>query len=493
MRIESAPPPASNGMGRSGRRRPLRTGIRVRSALAAAAVVTVALFAGAGILVYLLQRSLLASAENAARTQAAQVADQLTGGDSLGGLSAELADMVAPGQVVQVLDARGRVVAASVPHANSVPLDDRMPSPGQVFVRPVSRLQALHPDGGYLIFSRGVAWRRSHYVVIVAVSVVAEEETVSRVGVFLLVGSPIMALIAACATFVFVGRSLGPVERIRRQVEVIGAGPLTERVPVPDTGDEVARLGETMNRMLNRLQLSQETQRRFVADASHELRSPLATLRATLDVSAAEGAQQDWGEHWVTLDAETDRMRHLVDDLLLLAKVDEQGLQLVLTDVDLDDLVVEEVRRLRAMTELTVEPHLQVARCTGDPMRLAQLLRNLTDNAVRHTRSRIGFRVSVDGLDAVVAVDDDGPGIAEAERSRVFERFVRLDASRGRRQGGAGLGLAIAAEIVAGHHGSIAVSTSPWGGARVAFRLPLTVMPNAASPPSSQNSLRNHG
>ena len=155
------------------------------------------------------------------------------------------------------------------------------------------------------------------------------------------------------------------------------------------------------------------------------------------------------------------------------AKADESGLRLSVTEVDLDDLITAEVRRLRTGTSLQVEAHVVPVRVVGDPARLAQAIRNLTDNAARFAHVRVQLHLRSDGGAACVMVDDDGPGIPGGERERVFDRFVRLDASRDRSSGGSGLGLAIVKTIVSGHAGTVSAADSPLGGARLTLTLPL--------------------
>jgi signal transduction histidine kinase len=276
------------------------------------------------------------------------------------------------------------------------------------------------------------------------------------------------------AGWLLAGQALGPVERIRKRVQGIGAGDLSERVPVPPTQDEIAKLAATMNEMLDRLQTGQATQRRFVADASHELRSPLATLTAALEVAEADPTGQAWQELSQMMGAETARMGRLVEDLLLLAKADDSGLRMQRTDVDLDDLVEAEVQRLRGSAPgLTVVGDVRPVRISGDPARLSQLIRNLVDNAARAAHSTVRLTAAAADGTAVLTVEDDGDGIPEADRVRVFERFVRLDTSRARASGGSGLGLSIVLEIVKAHHGTVTLSAAAGGGTTATVILPL--------------------
>jgi signal transduction histidine kinase len=286
-------------------------------------------------------------------------------------------------------------------------------------------------------------------------------------------------LIVGLATFFFVGRSLRPVEAIRQRVATITAQELHSRVPVPAARDEVASLAQTMNAMLDRLEASADAQRRFVADASHELRSPLATVQVGLDYLATTTTPANGLRQLQRMQAETERLGRLVADLLLLARVDEHGLALRHDDVDLDDLALAERDRLHAQhPDLRVQARISPVRVRGDAGRLERALRNLGDNAARHAASKVTVAVWADAEGAHLAVADDGPGIGSADRQRVFERFVRLDGSRTREDGGSGLGLPISKEIVVGHGGEICVADgldrlSDGGGAVLHVRLPL--------------------
>ncbi|WP_406292090.1 sensor histidine kinase [Embleya sp. NBC_00896] len=292
----------------------------------------------------------------------------------------------------------------------------------------------------------------------------------------LIVGFPILVVVVAGATYAFVGRALNPVEAIRRKVAGIGAARLGDRVPVPEARDEVARLAETMNAMLDRLEKQVDARRRFVADAGHELRSPLTTLRTGLEVLGTRRlAARDAGLVDL-LTTEVERLDQLVDSLLLLARADEQELRPRLVDVDLDDLVDVERRRLAAQHPgLAVSAAITPVRVRGDADRLARVLRNLADNAAAHAAAGVRFTLRESAGHAIVEVEDDGPGVPIEDRERIFERFVRLDESRRRGSGGTGLGLAIVREVVAVHGGTVDVEAAPRGGA--VFRV---VLPQAS-------------
>jgi signal transduction histidine kinase len=279
-------------------------------------------------------------------------------------------------------------------------------------------------------------------------------------------------VVVALATWFAVGRALAPVEAIRREVDKISAAQLNRRVPQPKAHDEIGRLAATMNRMLERLEGARNSQRRFVSDASHELRSPITTIRQHAEVTLAHPDRMTAQELADVVLAEQQRMQSLVEDLLLLARADEH-VPLSREPVDLDDLAFEEGHRLRSTTSKRVDTSgVGVARVQGDADALRRVVRNLGENAARHASSRADIALADLGHDVVLTVDDDGPGIPESERERVLQRFVRLDEARSRDDGGSGLGLSIVDEVVRAHGGSMSITQSPLGGARIQVTLP---------------------
>lgn len=450
----------------------LFAGVRARSTAVAVLVVAVALAVGATLLIVLLRRALVSTVDDAATTRASEVVAQVRA-DGRSGLGEYLVENNRGDQQVQVLDDNGNLVASSSAKAHQRAISTLRPAPGQLIREQLSGLPALGEDRPYLVAVRGTTYQGLGYEVAVASPLGTQQETVNTVESYLLVGFPVLLLLVGGATWVLVGRSLAPVERIRARVHGITAAGPDERVPVPSSGDEIARLALTMNEMLDRLHAAQSTQRRFVADASHELRSPLATLMAGLGVAAADPSGRAWQELRTMMESEAGRMQRLVEDLLLLAKADDTGLRLERADVDLDDLLDSEGRRLVMSSQLEVDTDITPVRVSGDPAKLSQVLRNLADNAAREGRKQVRLSLSRQEHSAVIVVEDDGRGIPVEERQRVFERFVRLDESRERGRGGSGLGLAIVAEVVHGHGGTISVSDSPLGGARVELRLPI--------------------
>jgi signal transduction histidine kinase len=444
-------------------------GVRLRSALAAAGVVAVAFAVAAGIFVWQYQRELVANVDDSASDRARDIAGDVAAAKG-GPASSRLTEPSGEVSVAQIIDPSGRVVAASPGFRRpALPFTSLRPRAGQVLRQDQTLVAGKDP---YRVVAMGVATPRGTYTVQVAQSLRVVGESVDSALTLVAVGFPLLLLIVGTATFVFVGRSLRPVEAIRGRVATISSRELHARVPVPTARDEVARLAETMNAMLDRLESAATSQRQFVADASHELRSPLATLRAGLELitPAAEN-----GALVATLVEEADRLDRLISGLLILARADDQGLAPRPSDVDLDDLVEAERLRLRhADPRLYVFAQVQPVRVRGDAHQLAQALRNLVDNAARYAHSTVTLRVGLDAEQAVVEVLDDGPGIPMADRDRIFERFVRLDESRARDEGvGSGLGLAIVSEIVRGHGGTIGVIDAPTG-TLMRLELPLS-------------------
>ena len=453
-------------------RRRASWGLRKRSTAAAVAVVAVALLVGGVIWIALLQSTLTASLDTSSLRKAQNVIVQLADYDVED--AAEYVQRTGyAGQYVQIIDASGRVAAASDPKAAQVPLTGLRPPPGQAQAQDVSSLPNIGNDDDFHVVAAGVQVGSAAYTVVVASSVQVQTDTVVTVAWFLLAATPLLLAIVAVSVWLLVGRSLKQVERIRGQVARINADHLDGRVDVPRTNDELEALALTMNMMLERLQSSDREQRRFVSDASHELRSPLATLSAGVEIAAADPSGAMWTQMKEVLAGETDRMRYLVEDLLTLAKANDGGLTIEDAEVDLDDVVDQEIRRLRSASRHQVSAELTPVRIRGDARRIGQVLRNVLDNAERHALSRIRVALRTTDAGAVITVDNDGDPVPKAERTRIFERFVRLDESRSREGGGSGLGLAIAAGIMAAHHGTVRAAEGPAGECRFEITFPV--------------------
>ncbi|MBM6403214.1 HAMP domain-containing histidine kinase [Phycicoccus sp. CSK15P-2] len=458
----------------------VRLGLRSRILVLTLPVVVLVSVALAGIVYLSLGQVLEASARDTAAVEARelqadlrsrQVDELLTGSAVIDG-----------NRLIQVVDpADGTVVAVSG-GAPSTPLARPALEENQVRTGNVEDVPG-HDDEAWVLAaadSRDVDERR--YLVLVAVPTRIEATALGQSAEFATIGAIGLVAVLAAVTVFAVGQALRPVERMRDQVEAIStagvapAGSPPARLSVPAGRDELARLAETMNHLLDRMRRADASRRAFVADAGHELRSPLTTIRVLLDRLGEDRPLPERRVASVRASAEVDRLSELVDDLLTLASADEHAMVLRRTEVDLDDLVLAEAGALRARgmpVEVAVEP----VRVEADQARLGRVVRNLLENAERHMESRVRVSLSHDDGDALVEVDNDGPPIDVADRERVFGRFVRLDDSRTRGTGGTGLGLAIVSEVVAAHDGSVVATETPEGWCRFAVRIPATPEP----------------
>jgi signal transduction histidine kinase len=435
--------------------------IRAITTAVATIVVAVALVVGAAGLIAALRRTMIDEVAEAARAQASDVVSQLEAGRPP---ILEVAG--ADEQLIQVMTPAGAVVASS-PNMAGRPAVTRL-TPGQ-------SAQVVTPldDDEFVAVANGAQTSDGLRIVLVARALVDVLDTTTVVTRLLIIGLPVLVVVVALTTWFAVGRVLAPVEAIRREVDEISAAQLHRRVPQPRRDDEIGRLAATMNRMLERLESGRNSQRRFVSDASHELRSPITTIRQHAEVALAHPDRVTAAELAEVVLAEQQRMQRLVEDLLLLARADEH-VPLAREAVDLDDLAFEEGHRLRATTSKRVDTSgVSAARVQGDADALRRVFRNVGENAARHASSRVDITLVEGGDQVMLTVDDDGPGIPESERARVLQRFVRLDEARSRDEGGSGLGLSIVDEVVRAHGGSMSIGQSPLGGARITVTLPV--------------------
>ncbi|MGR6536284.1 sensor histidine kinase [Streptomyces rochei] len=461
--------------------------VRARATLGATLVVAVALVAAGTAVLLSLRSNLLGEAGTQAERSARDVATELVVGTRYTELSLDVDD-----RPVQIVDEAGGLVAASedLERITGTGVDAVEPRPaptgtgdgdsdddddsgesleaGEIGERTTVSDGTATIDGDtedYRFAAVPVETRDGEQLTVWAgAPLSAEHGAVNTALTVMLIGFPLLLAVVAWVTWLVTGRALRPVEGIRREMAAITASEdLARRVPVPGTHDEVARLASTTNETLAALETSVERQRRFVADASHELRSPIASLRTQLEVAAAhpelldlDGAVED-----------TVRLQRLAADLLLLARLDA-GERPADARVDLAALAREEAGG-RTGVRVRAEDGVTVAGSRGQ---LGRVLANLLDNAQRHARSAVEVAVRRDGGAVVVAVADDGEGVPAADRERIFERFVRLDAARSRDDGGAGLGLAIARDVAVRHGGTLTVHDAPAGGALFELRLP---------------------
>ncbi|QKZ18717.1 sensor histidine kinase [Streptomyces chartreusis] len=464
--------------------------VRSRATLGATLVVAVALVAAGAAVLLSLRSNLMEQAGNEAQRTAQNVVAQLAAGKPYDQLDL---DDESP---VQVVDADGTLVAASdeLERISGTATDAVKPQPqsggtgtgagtgdddddvdddsGRGEAGEIGEGTEFS-DGSATIDGESADYRfaavpveagdRGRLTVYAGGSLDAEQSAVNTALTVMLIGFPLLLGVVAGVTWLVTRRALRPVEGIRGEMAAITASEdLARRVPVPGTHDEVARLALTTNETLAALQTSVERQRRFVADASHELRSPIASLRTQLEVGVAhpelldlDGAVED-----------TVRLQGLAADLLLLARLDA-GERPGDARFDLGALAREQAE---GRAEVTVEA--RSAQVAGSRGQVGRVLTNLLDNAARHARSAVTLSVRREGEWVVAAVADDGDGVAEADRERIFERFVRLDEARSRDDGGAGLGLAIARDVAVRHGGTLTVGRAPAGGALFELRLP---------------------
>jgi signal transduction histidine kinase len=369
----------------------------------------------------------------------------------------------------QVLDPDGRIVKATVP-LDRVPLLD-----APQLAR--ARQQQFHLDKravpGLDEPSRLFATSVGRNVLVVGATTQDRAETLAELRNELLIAGPIALLLASAAGYLLAGFALRPVESMRRRAAAISAETPGERLPVPRTGDELERLGETLNEMLARLEAALERERGFVADAGHELRTPLAILRTELELALRQAGSADELKEAIGRSAhEVDRLSQLAEGLLLIARSEEGGLSLRVERVDVDELFARVLRRVgsRAHAEGKRVAALPAdAAVDGDPVRLEQAIVNLVDNALRYGGADVVLAASAANGSLELHVRDDGAGFPDEFLTRAFERFSRADTARGR--GGAGLGLAIVRTIAEAHGGSAhAANREP--GADVWLELP---------------------
>ncbi len=375
----------------------------------------------------------------------------------------------------QVLAPNGRVVDSTLKRRVGTPLtrDEIAIAAGGQEVKVDSRdVQGV--EGATRIVARPATSPNGSYVAVAGASLGDRDETLAGlVRAFLITGS-LSLVLASGLGYLLAGRALRPVERMRRRAAGITLNRSGERLPLPAADDEIHRLGQTLNEMLDRIEASLDRERVFVADASHELRTPLAILRTELDLAdRRQRSPEQLRETLRSAGEEVDRLSRLAEDLLVIARTDQGRLPIKREPVKLSDLL-ERVRARFSGRAAEVGREITVAaqpdvRADLDPMRVEQALGNLVDNALRHGEGEIHLEAATDDGQVVFEVSDEGTGLPRAYTPKAFERFTRAD--EGRTGGGSGLGLAIVQQVAEAHHGSVAVEDAPGGGALVRFRL----------------------
>jgi signal transduction histidine kinase len=447
-----------------------RQSLRARITLLATALFAVAVATGAVLVITLQRYSLLRVLDSSAARAADDVADQIQrhpGQTTLrlttGGIGA-----------VQVVDRNGRVIAAS-PGADA---DGALLSPQELaLARAGARIDITSPltHAPLRVLAHDVGAR----TVLVVTDLSRVDDSIRVLTRAALIGGPLAVLLMGGATYLVVALTLRPVAALRHgAADITATGLADKRLPVPGARDEIHRLAVTLNGMLDRINAATKRQRTFVGDAAHELRSPLASLRVQLEVAQRLGPEEDWKSLVDDVLVDVDRLDRLVNDLLALARMDENVAALPRREaVRLDSLtqdVVGGYRYARVPVGLVGQEPVCVR---GDPDGLRRILVNLIDNAVRYATGRVDVALQKErdgGPSAVLTVTDDGPGIPSAERERVFDRFYRLEASRSRESGGTGLGLPIVRDLARSHKGTVKLTDRPDGapGLHAVVRLP---------------------
>jgi heavy metal sensor kinase len=438
-----------------------RRSLRARITLLATAVFTVALLLAGVILLATVGRSLLNTLDSSAERTGNEVAALV----NTGRLPQQLLTGSGGVSMVQVVDADNRVIAASpgVDTAVSMVSPDQLAKVRRGAHLTISGARSSQ-DAPIRVVGVDANTRDGPRTVLVGTDLGRVFESSRLLERALLFGGPLIVVAMAALTWWVVGLTLRPVAALRRGAAELSASGLDRsRLPVPDAQDEIHSLTLTLNDMLDRLGSATARQRRFVGDAAHELRSPIASLRLQLEVAQ----RLDQGEAMRELTAgallDVDRLAHLIDDLLVLARSDERGgapARLPVRLAELAGTVAGGYRDARVPVRLQSGQQVTVL---GDADGLHRVLVNLIDNAVRYAAGSVTVSISVRPpagagfADAVLTVADDGPGVPASKRERVFDRFYRLDTARSRAEGGTGLGLSIVREIITAHGGTVAL------------------------------------
>jgi two-component system OmpR family sensor kinase len=450
-----------------------RLSIRARVTLAFSVAISVVL-AGLGLFVYLrLGTTLRQGVDRTVSGRADDIAAVLR--QSPPRSSAQVAGTLVgrPRDLAQILSPAGRVVDGTPSQGRRSLL-----SAGELARARRGPVRATHPqprfDGdGVRVYARPAVAGARRYVVVVATALEPSEDARHDLGGLLLLGGPVALALAALAGYGATAASLAPVERMRSRAAAIGARD-SERLPVPPTEDEIARLGRTLNEMLERLHAAYEHERGFVDDASHELRTPLSILKGELELALRDAWTLDEARAAITSAAEeTDRLVALAEDLLVIARADQGELPIRPVAIDVGELLEASAERFggrarEAGARISVQaPAGLIVR--GDERLLGQAVDGLLDNALRHGAGEVTATAQEEPGAVALVVGDDGEGFGPDIAGRAFERFSRGDTARGR--GGTGLGLAIVAAIAEAHGGGAFAGNRPDGGAEVGLRL----------------------
>jgi heavy metal sensor kinase len=475
----------------------VRLPIRARLTLISAALMTLVL-AVSGVFLYLrLRADLLEAVDSGLESQAAALLPNVLRSDGSLGVGAGLID---PGDAFAQVLGTGAVVLQSSPGLRSPPLLTEAEVAGLRGPRFFERdVQTMDEEVEGRLLAVPVAGGR---VLVVGASLDDQHEALARLAALMAVGGPLVLMLAGGVGWVVAGAALRPVERMRIQAAAISASEPGRRLPPAGTGDEVARLGETLNEMLDRLEQALQRERQFVDEASHELRTPLANLRIELDLALRRARSSEELEAALRSAAdETERLARLAEDLLVLARADRGRVPVRREEVDVAELVRGEVYAFAARARqagVAIESRVPMGlRSSVDPLRFRQAVGNLLDNAVRFTPPQGTVTIQIDHADGflLLEVRDTGEGFPAGFLRNAFEPFARPDASRSRpdRDAGSGLGLAIVRAVAEAHGGTVEAANRPQGGAAVRLRIPDARLSSSTHSPLTSKPSRYEG
>jgi signal transduction histidine kinase len=454
-----------------------RLGVRARTTMVATVVVGLVLI-GSGVLLVLGTRSALFRAiETTVTARSQDIATQL-----VSGAAPDVVPLVG-GISVQILSGAS-VVASTLDIEGQGPILDAAALPTAHTAVQVPSLDAQQNEGGgesnddsegpFLVSISLAEGNGASATVLAAASLATIDDTTQTMVPLLALGTPAVVGLVGLLVWRLTRRAFLPVEAMARRADAISYSDLHLRIPEPEADDEIRHLSVVLNRMLERVQSSALRQRRFTSDAGHELKSPVATLLTMAEVAARNPGDFEVSELAGDFAGQARRLADVVEDLLLLARTDEHRLDLDSEPFDLAACVKREVAAVGTVPVSIDVEEVRPACLRGDEKRMGQVVRNLLDNAVRHADGEIRVATQMSGSMAVLSVADDGAGIPDNDRERVFERFVRLDEARSRDSGGTGLGLAVVKSIVEAHGGSIEVGRDrALGGASITVFLPV--------------------
>jgi heavy metal sensor kinase len=387
------------------------------------------------------------------------------------------------GQYIQMLDAQGTIDCATSNmkgfHLPLTKLSLQNASQGKPFFETI---YTLGPAPIRLLTYPLVIDGKITDLVQVGEDLSAMENALERLRLMLIIFSPLALSLLSFGGWFLAGRLLEPVVHITQTARRINAGNLSQRIPIEDSEDELAQLADTFNSMLARLEDSFNRTKQFTADASHELRTPLAILKGETEVALRWGKDpEELRQTLLSNLEEIDRMGRIIEDLLLLAKSEADELRLDIREFSLGDLLQDLYLQGKTLGEpknISISLQLQITediRIKGDQFQLHRLLLNFVNNAIKYTpeNGQVEIRLAVEGGEAVLAVADNGIGIAAEHLPHLFERFYRVDEARNRSVGGTGLGLAIVKSIAEAHEGRVEIESTPGKGSVFSVRLPL--------------------